>query len=311
MMSESIQDNIVEFVKNSGKSRLNVTWFGGEPLLGISCIERLTDMLIPAVTDYSASMITNGYLLSDRIIEKLNHLKISSIQITLDGCADVHDSRRCLKNGKKTFDTIISNITRVNKIAPNVRINVRVNLDKTNINGFIDLYKYLKNLKCRNLAILPAFVNDSTETKSNPCVCNSSEQFSFISKMFKQHGIIVFPLYPSPHRNECAVRGNSAIVIGPEGELYKCWQDVGDKSRVYGNISGQISNEVILSEYLMMADPFDDEECRNCLLLPICSGGCPYERIKYFKDSKTNKPCPLIKNKLSEFLIMYYKSKQQ
>jgi len=309
IMSESIENDIVSLIKKSGKSRVVVTWFGGEPLLGFNSIKRLTAKILNFTENYNASIITNGYLLNDKVVRQLSNLRINEIQITLDGCADVHDARRCLKNGGKTFDTIISNIKRVNDLSPNTKINIRVNLDKTNVDYFTSLYCYLTALNCKNLSIFPAFVSDSTEEKANPCVCNTHEQFSFISDCFKQKGLVVFPFFPSSNRTECAVRNINSFVIGPDGELYKCWQDVGNIEKIFGNISGEVTNEAILSEYLLAGDPFDDEECKTCLLLPICSGGCPYERIKNIKDPTTKKPCPLIKHKLSEFLAMHYQSK--
>lgn len=309
VMSESTENKIVSFIKASGKKRVDITWFGGEPLMGYESINRLTKKILELDILYNASMITNGYLLSDKIIQSLHALKIQSLQITLDGHADIHDSRRCLKNGGKTFDRIIKNIKRVNELSPKTKINIRVNLDKTNIDSFPALYEFLHSLNCNNLAIFPAFVNDSTEDEANPCVCNDIEQSMFLIRLFREKGLILYPFYPSSLRLECAVRNINAIVIGPEGELYKCWQDVGNVDKIYGNISGIVTNEAVLLDYLMAGDPFDDKECKACILLPICTGGCPYERIKREKNCGVKNPCMLLKHSLDEFLILHYKSK--
>lgn len=129
----------------------------------------------------------------------------------------------------------------------------------------------------------------------NKCVLNSKEQYAYIDKLLREHGIIFDRLYPEP-RLECFVRNPNSVVIGPEGELYKCWNDVGKKDRVYGYLDGRITNEPLLFRYLAAADPFDDQQCRDCLLLPVCGGGCPYDRIKRdYEDNKIN-VCPLIKD---------------
>ena len=35
----------------------------------------------------------------------------------------------------------------------------------------------------------------------------------------------------------------------------------------------------LLSCYLNMVSPLPDEECRECVWLPICAGGCPHKRL--------------------------------
>ncbi|MDE5900194.1 MAG: SPASM domain-containing protein [Muribaculaceae bacterium] len=127
---------------------------------------------------------------------------------------------------------------------------------------------------------------------------------------YKRTGIQALPFYPLPFKSECSIRNRNSIVIGPNGELYKCWQDVGIEDKIYGYIDGRVTNEKVLLEYLMDADPLDDEECRECLLFPICSGGCPYARIKAQRDSKFSKPCPLYKDKLIDFLTLHYRLKR-
>lgn len=67
-MSERIQDAIIHLVEmhKSNLQALSVVWYGGEPLLAISIIKRLSLRLIQlckeANISYSAYMITNGYL---------------------------------------------------------------------------------------------------------------------------------------------------------------------------------------------------------------------------------------------------------
>ena len=69
-------------------------WYGGEPLLAISPIERLTKKFKKICKrfniEYSASIITNGYLLTEDVCNKLLDLDITDAQITLDG--DAKDS---------------------------------------------------------------------------------------------------------------------------------------------------------------------------------------------------------------------------
>lgn len=75
--------------------------------------------------DYQADMITNGYLLTEKVVAMLPSLSISSLQITIDDMKAVHDSRRCLKSGAPTFDRILQNIDNLKKNQPNVHVTIR------------------------------------------------------------------------------------------------------------------------------------------------------------------------------------------
>lgn len=307
-MSDEIENMIFDFVKkNNEVKNLNVTWFGGEPLLGYKRIKSLTKKFLELPLNYNAGMITNGYLLSKSIVENLSELKIKNIQITLDGLADRHDKRRCLKNGGKTFDKIVANIDLINKLSPQTHVNIRFNVDKTNEEEFIKVYNFIRDKHYRNVSINPAFVDDINDKSNNPCVCSSPEKAVFIKNLITKYGIEYAFLYPHNIRHECMVRNPLAIVIGPCGELYKCWNDVGQTDKIYGYIDGRVTNEKVLLDYLLGGDPFDDSDCRKCKLLPVCNGGCPHARLE--AKNKFDSCCPLFKENMESFLSLHYQKK--
>lgn len=49
---------------------IDITWFGGEPLLKTDLIERITNQLKANHKDFQAEIITNGSLLTDDILAK-------------------------------------------------------------------------------------------------------------------------------------------------------------------------------------------------------------------------------------------------
>ena len=68
MMRREVQDAVLRFaekmLQESGAGTLSVTWFGGEPLLGISVIETMASKLIQLAEQYGAKyasdIVTNG-----------------------------------------------------------------------------------------------------------------------------------------------------------------------------------------------------------------------------------------------------------
>jgi len=135
-MPVRIQNRLLEFAREKlpEDGSLNVTWFGGEPLLAMETIEFLHRNLQAICMERNGkynvnSMITNGYLLSGEVAERLQAMNITSVQITLDGPPEIHDRRRPLADGSGTFAAIVKNMK-----AAKDRLNivVRVNVDKNN-----------------------------------------------------------------------------------------------------------------------------------------------------------------------------------
>ena len=311
-MNESVENKIIEFIKSHIQAKiLSVTWFGGEPLLAFDRIVSLTKKMQALGLKYKADMISNGYLLTENIISKLPSLHISVIQITIDGLSSIHDKRRYLKNGKPTLERILANIDLAQHLCPQVRINIRVNVDKGNKGDFVKLYAYFEKKHYPNVKVSLSFVKDITGCESCDSNFSCEQQGEFAKEMLLKHGLDFSMVFPMSERKECFVRNKNAIVIGPEGELYKCWNDVGDKNKVVGDIDGKITNEALLLRYLLAADPFEDPKCQDCFLLPVCGGGCPYSRIQNEYEGTNINTCLFMKDHLEEFLIAHAEYKER
>ena len=310
-MTDEVEDGIIDFIKRkTDAKRLDVTWFGGEPLLAFQRIVSLTRKMQSLGLIYSAGMITNGYLLNKTIISQLEVLDIKKMQITIDGLRENHDKRRFLKGGQPTFDRIVENIDLLNLLAPNIHVNIRVNIDSDNMNNFVNVFDYFYQKHYTNISVTPAFVED--HAGDNSCAFNSREKFTFYIELFQKYGMDFNSFYPSYKLSECSIRNQNVAVIGPKGEIYKCWNDVGKQERIVGNIWGEVLNQRLLLQYLTGADPFDDAQCKACILLPICSGGCPYLRLmQQSKNHNLGEVCPLMKIDIETYLWLHYQSKKQ
>lgn len=309
-MTDEVEDQIIHYVESCKDAKtIDVTWFGGEPLLAFKRIKSLTNRFKNTGMEYTAKIITNGYLLTDDVVKEFNSLSIKFVQVTIDGMPELHDKRRCLKSGKPTFNRIISNIDNMQSKYPQINVSIRVNVDESNEKDFDSLYQFLLNKRYPNAQVSLAFVKDLSDCKSCANLCDRNRQASFIKNVQQKYGIGGTFIYPMPDRYECAIRNKNAIVIGPKGEIYKCWNDVGDASKIIGNIGGKIENETLLLRYLVGADPFEDSECMDCILLPVCGGGCPLSRIQNKFEGRNVNCCPLIKDNLYEFLLAHIENK--
>ena len=116
-MSPRTADEMVSFVKRRltpDKNRLQVDFYGGEPLLSAGLIETVSrafkEVADAAGIEYRCSLVTNGSLLTRRLVKKLVPLGLRSAKVTLDGPAEIHNRYRPFKSGVGSFDVVLNNI---------------------------------------------------------------------------------------------------------------------------------------------------------------------------------------------------------
>ena len=74
---------LIRFVKSVKEAKtLFVTWYGGEALLAFDRIKSITESFKKLKLNYSAALITNGYLLDETKIRELENLKDKKIIIS-------------------------------------------------------------------------------------------------------------------------------------------------------------------------------------------------------------------------------------
>lgn len=315
LMSEEIQDAIIAYLEAySGVIRnLKIEWYGGEPLLATEVINRLNERIQVICTSNNIQcteqMITNGYLLDQEHIKFLNNNKINKIQVTLDGIASTHDSRRMHKTGRGTYNQIMENL-KLCKLYYNGQVDLRVNVDKNNIDEVDKLVEELKSQDIYDFVNLYlGRVTDINETSCNgnclSCQCFAEENVKFIMKNqgLKQY---LQASYPHPIGNNCVADYNLALIIAPNGDLYKCHMEVGQQQQCVGNIFSIDKMDISKMKKTLMWDPTQDEICGSCKYLPVCMGGCAKGR------TETKRECNYRKYIMDEYLsdISYIENAQ-
>lgn len=313
-MTPEIEDCLVSWVhkKLGSLKRLFVTWFGGEPLMQKKTILGLSEKFLSLCSQlkipYSAKMVSNGYLLNRNTAMQLKDVKVSEVQITIDGPEWIHDRRRRLKNGKGTFLRIVENIEEIHDL---VRIIVRVNIDRTNLYYVPELIDFFVTNDLHKKVFL---YFGHVMPFSDICVgmqgdCLNVEKFAqheaFLSLELIERGFISGK-YARPKRGFCMADSATGWVIAPDGKVLKCWNELGtcNAAAVDDVVYGQTEKMCLTLEKWLNWDPFEKQGCRNCDILPICMGGCPYLSFR-FPDEKHGF-CSTWKYNLYETLLLTY-----
>lgn len=280
--------------------RLRITWFGGEPMLAYEKMKQMSNMLIPYCKEhgicYTADITTNGFTLNPlRISEMVDSMKIGTYIITLDGTANVHNSRRPLLSGLGTFDKIWENIATL--IKHDVFVLIRITIDKKNIHNITALINQIAEAGWAGKVHL-AFcrtIDVSFTPKATTDYIYTENEFADVEWQLIQYAHQMHLMeYTFPHAaplGGCLRDGD--IVIGPGGEIYKCLDTIGDERWVSGNIADwEYTPQAQWLESWNKWKPNDMPKCRQCTLQPLCSGGCPHNAL--FRDKKhgTTIQCP-------------------
>lgn len=290
-MKPEVADDIVAFAGRmmdaSNARALGITWYGGEPLLAPDVIESLSERLMAIAAErgaeYSATIITNGYLLEQDVVDMLARCKVKSCQVTIDGMGAVHDATRHLAGGGPTFERIVGNL-RDCKIP--FTVNIRHNVHEGNRSDVEPLEEFVRQMaeeSGNELKYYPAPVSGSGVADERGrqvgllCDANASE-----IGIRQEAG-----RFSAGRGHYCGAHSIWAVGIDDQGNLHKCWEAVDKPWLSFGTVRdwdpknplATAANPDNLTKFLNTALPVPDEECRGCVWLPACVGGCPFQRL--------------------------------
>ena len=294
-MAPSLQDAIVKHVTQRQHVRkLEVSWFGGEPLLAsrvmLSLMSKLGAVCRARGIRLISGATTNGYLLDLALATQLIKCGVSQYQITIDGIQDDHDCRRRGAVGEPTYETILRNLRDLRDSRLDFRIMLRHNFDRHSIRR---LDQFLETMAAE-FATDDRFTmyfqgigkwggpNDAT---LDTCDQRSSNRELAAARMKAvkrglQDAMTLSSIQPSG--SVCYAADPNSFVIGSDGRLYKCTVELDYHDR---NVVGRLLEDgrmdlnwekmALWTETNGMSG---DKKCSSCWFSPACHGGaCPKE----------------------------------
>lgn len=319
LMKPEIREGLKKYIEQKAGSlqHLNISWFGGEPTLAIKVIQDLSEHILKIVDQhnisYSAEMSTNGYLLNVSTFRSLLNWHVRRYMITLDGQADIHDSRRFLTGGGKTFDRIIGNLKAIQQLDEEYEIYIRINFDEENLDGiheFLDLLSdHFGNdprfqILCRpvgrwggaNDGDLPICESRTAEQK----IWEFTE--SGLNKELNMSSVIESALMPTG--SICYAAKPHSFAIGADGQLYKCTCSFDEEFNKVGSLLPDGSMEIDYDKLALWVTSGEEKDtvCQSCFFRPSCQGNhCPLYRLRTGK-----RPCSYEKRKIKRVLRLIW-----
>lgn len=250
-------------------------------------------------------LVTNGYLLTKETIELLDEIGITRVQITIDGMKSNHDARRPLRNGDGTFERLISNL--VLFCDSPIEVFIRMNVDNQNCTDFRQLKELLRGLGNSNIQLYASPVEDlNKDTVNEVSSFMTADEFeAFALNTRGEDGLSTEDFAVMDDRYYfCSAEMENCYVVDDLGDFYKCWDEVGrTEYRCFNIFEPENINYSIKAKYIT-DDPFSNEKCRNCVFLPLCFGGCKFQKASIPKTA-----CGFTSESLEQYLEMTFLKK--
>jgi len=301
-MSEETAENVADYIISSAQNaeRVTLNWFGGEPLLNPTVITLIANKVRLGLANkiISSTIITNGSLFTQELIGLAKNIwNLANIQISLDGLEWCHETRKAYVNYRHSFGKTIETVE--NLLVEGFHISLRLNYDKSNYKDVIKLIYYIKktfgnppNLTCYAYPLFNVTnSNDYLSGEDIPIFENGMKDALAECGYYNPMQTL------SRRTNACFATEPYSCVISPQGILYKCTMDMADLSRSIGNVK----DGIILGEPLVeWTSPVLPDKCQECIMLPICQGGCRAARLLNIKMNDC-----VIKKQSIEYMLDY------
>ena len=283
-MSADVKQSVLllidKLLADNKLKKLNLSFFGGEPLLYFDKV--VVDIINHAKMQCKAfdaklsiHFTTNAYLLTDNVLKQLEGLDVS-FQITIDGGKQVHDSVRKTKGGEPTYARIVEHIHQT--LSHGFPVGVRFNYTAKSIPSFIDVVKDFSHLQQEQKQLVN-FTFQRVWQDNEGDADQVGQQVEHIERAFEQAGLFVnnAKSYIVPY---CYADGVNTAVVNYNGDLFKCTaRDFATKSK-----EGTLAADGTLrwNERLRkrMSIRHGSDTCLQCRIYPICHGGCSQMKLE-------------------------------
>lgn len=278
IINEAIRKNI---------KRIELDWFGGEPLLYFNEIIYPLSIEIKSWTlknkiQFVNMITTNGSLITRENIPLMEEIGLKGFQITFDGDKEYHNKVRFSPKMENSFDTILNNIHNLCKSITDVNIDVRINYTTENIDS-------IKTLLGRFDKDIRKYINVSLHIvwQESEKIINLSSRTQSIKETAFKLGFKIPTKSINRKCTTCYTENSEQFVINYDLNVYKCTARDFTEDYIVGKVlkDGSFIPNNLFLKYYTTASPALDENCVRCNLLPSClnSGSCLQKKVEGVK----------------------------
>lgn len=300
------------FDESGDRQRLNVVFFGGEPLSNMPLIRSVTAYATEkgqqAGKRVDFSLTTNATLLTEDLIEWFDAHRFG-LSISMDGPKALHDRNRKTIGGKGTYDVVSAKVRMLLDRYRSRPVGGRVTLT-AGVTDVIAIHDHMKNdLGFAEVGFAPVTSGDMSAFNLSPDELSAVfEGFMDLGRAYVEaalegrntgfsnmHQMMTDLSEGRAKRLPCGA-GLGMLAVDNGGDFHLCHRFTGSKVPTMGSVGEGIDKDV-LGGFLEQALDRTDGPCGTCRARSICAGGCYHESYAKYGDplSPVSHYCDLIR----------------
>lgn len=295
-MSESVARHGIDlFAKaladSHGVDEPQIIFYGGEPLLNLAVMKKTFGYIeqlkergrLPGNT--SITVNTNGTLINNDVITAFKSAENLNVAISLDGPKDVHDACRKYHHSGGTYDDIMKGYQ---KLADSgIGVGFCCTISRHNVDRLEEIaHWFVDELSATSMGFNILIENPRVDEMRGDIETYARMVTEKIIKcflFFRERGVHEDRIMRKVNAfvdgyvyyYDCGGCGQQ-IVVAPDGQIGVCQGYCGTKKYFVKPDSQFNPLKHPIWELWCYRSPLFMPQCKNCIALSICGGGCPY-----------------------------------
>lgn len=300
MALETAKESIDLLLKEGeGQNRINVVFFGGEPLTNLPMIKSAVEYAEMRCAEEGKqvdfSMTTNATMLTEDIVDYLDKHRFG-LAVSMDGPKAIHDKNRITTSGNGTYDVVRRKVAMLLSRYRSRPVGARVTLTKGTTDVFA-IHQHLKEeLGFHEVGFAPVTAGDIASFNL------SSEELVEVFTNMKTLGLqyrdaalrgdnngfsnmhqLMTDLYEGSKKVLPCGAGVGLLAVDTKGDLNLCHRFTGSDLPTFGSVTDGLDKPA-LGEFLETAASRADKGCETCRIRNLCAGGCYHESYIQYSD---------------------------
>lgn len=274
------------------RDRVNVVFFGGEPLSNMPLIREVVAYAEPRAAELGKtvdfSLTTNATLLNPELADWFDAHRFA-LTVSMDGPRALHDQNRKTVGGRGTYDLVARNVRMLLARYRSRPVGARVTLTR-GVTDVIGIHDHLKNdLGFHEVGFGPATSGPiAVFNLDQQALNNAFEDMKTLGRRYVEaacrgenigfsnmHQLLTDIARGTKKAVPCGA-GLGMLAVDKDGDLHLCHRFVGSSQPTYGNVAKGIDVPK-LATFIETAQDRSAFGCKTCRVRSICAGGCYHE----------------------------------
>ncbi len=287
------------FSAGSQREKLNVVFFGGEPLTNLPLIRDVVSYA-EALGEKSGkqvdfSLTTNATLLDEALIRWLDSHRFG-LSVSMDGPQALHDRHRRTVGGRGTYETVARKVRLLLERYRSRPVGARVTLGHGNTDVEA-IHAHLRGeLGFHEVGYAPVTsAEDQSHALTTDEITEVHAAFERLGEDYRQAALVnrnngfsnmhqlMTDLHEGRRKSVPCGAGIGMLAVDGDGDLNLCHRFTGSDLPTFGNVREGIDQEKI-SGFVSQAVDREGTHCATCRIRNLCAGGCYHESYARFGD---------------------------